>query len=79
MASQVTLVVKNSPAKTGDIRDLGSIPGSGRSFEEGRAKLTPVFLPGEFHGWRNLVDNGLYGCKELDMTVMEFQLSYFKS
>ena len=27
----VALVVKNPPAKAGDIRDLGSIPGSGRS------------------------------------------------
>ena len=30
-ASQVVLVVKNLPAKAGDIRDMGSIPGSGRS------------------------------------------------
>ena len=30
-ASQVVLAVKNPPAKAGDIRDLGSIPGSGRS------------------------------------------------
>ena len=30
-ASQVVLVVKNPPAKVGDIRDTGSIPGSGRS------------------------------------------------
>ena len=30
-ASQVALVVKNLPAKAGDIRDAGSIPGSGRS------------------------------------------------
>ena len=29
-ASQVTLVVKNLPASAGDIRDKGSIPGSGR-------------------------------------------------
>ena len=29
-ASQVMLVVKNSPANTGDLRDLGSIPGSER-------------------------------------------------
>ena len=29
-ASQVALVVKNLPANTGDIRDAGSIPGSGR-------------------------------------------------
>ena len=30
-ASQVGLVVKNSPANAGDIGDEGSIPGSGRS------------------------------------------------
>ena len=30
-ASQVALVVKNLPASAGDIRDVGSIPGSRRS------------------------------------------------
>ena len=30
-ASQVALVVKNLPVNVGDIRDVGSIPGSGRS------------------------------------------------
>ena len=30
-ASQVVLVVKNLPAKAGDKRDVGSIPGSERS------------------------------------------------
>ena len=30
-ASQVTLVVKSSPVSAGDVRDKGSIPGSGRS------------------------------------------------
>ena len=30
-ASQVALLVKNPLANTGDIRDLGSIPGLGRS------------------------------------------------
>ena len=30
-ASQVALVVKNLPANTGDARDVGSIPGLGRS------------------------------------------------
>ena len=30
-ASQVVLVVKNLPANAGDIRDVGSIPGWGRS------------------------------------------------
>ena len=36
-ASQAALVVKNLPANVRDIRDTGSIPGSGRS-------------PGEQHG-----------------------------
>ena len=30
-ASQVALVVKNTAANSGDIRDVGSIPGMGRS------------------------------------------------
>ena len=30
-ASQVALVVKNPPANAGDVRDLGLIPGLGRS------------------------------------------------
>ena len=30
-ASQVALMVNNPPANAGDIRDSGSIPGSGRS------------------------------------------------
>ena len=29
--SQVALVVKNPPANAGDVRDTGSVPGSGRS------------------------------------------------
>ena len=35
MASQVVLVVKNSPTHAGDIRDMGSIPGLGRSARGG--------------------------------------------
>ena len=34
-ASQVSLVVKNQAANAGDLRDMGSIPGSGRSPEGG--------------------------------------------
>ena len=30
-ASRVVLVLKNLPANAGDVRDIGSIPGSGRS------------------------------------------------
>ena len=32
-ASRVVLVVKNPPANAGDIGDMGSIPGAGRSPE----------------------------------------------
>ena len=38
-ASQVLLVVKNPPATAGDTRDLGSIPGSGRSPGEGPSSI----------------------------------------
>ena len=34
-ASQVALVVKNLPATAGDLRDVGSVPGLGRSPGEG--------------------------------------------
>ena len=34
-ASQVALVVKNLPTNAGDLRNIGSIPGSGRSPGEG--------------------------------------------
>ena len=30
-ASQMALVLKNSPARAGDVRDAGLIPGSGRA------------------------------------------------
>ena len=44
-------MVKNLPAKTGDMKDSDSIPGSEDSLEKGN---TPVFLPGESHGQRSL-------------------------
>ena len=53
-ASQVGLVVKNPPANAGDVRDVGSIPGWGRSPGGGQWQPTPVFLPGESHGQRSL-------------------------
>ena len=60
-------MVKNPHANAGGIRDAGSIPGSGRSPEGGRARQpTPVFLPGESHGQRSLVGYSPWGCKESD-------------
>ena len=49
-AYQVVLVVKNLPANAEDIRDVGSIPGLGRSPEGGQWHPTPVLLPGKSHG-----------------------------
>ena len=57
-ASQVELVVKNLSANAGDVGDVGSIPGSGRSPEEGNGQSAPVSLPGKFHGQRSLVGFG---------------------
>ena len=47
----VALVVKNPPAHARDIRDTGSIPGLGRFPWRWPWQSTPVFLPGESHGW----------------------------
>ena len=50
------LVEKNLLARAGDERDSCFIPESGRSLGEGAWLPTPVFLPGESHGQRSLVD-----------------------
>ena len=65
-ASQVALVVKNQTANAGNIRDTGSIPGSGRS--PGGAQQPTVFLPGESYGQRSLAGYSPKGCKESDTT-----------
>ena len=44
-----------------NVGDLGSIPGLGRSPGEGEWLLTPVFLPGEFHGQE---PGGLHGVEK---------------
>ena len=54
-ASQVVLVLKNLPANAGDIRY--KFDPSVRKIPWRRAwQLTTVFLPGESHGQRSLVD-----------------------
>ena len=55
MASQVALLVKNPPPSAGDVRDAGSVLGSGRSPWRRKRQPTPVFLSGEPHGQRSLV------------------------
>ena len=53
-------MVKNPPANTGDIRDVHRSLGREDPLEEGMA-TTPVFLPGESHGWRSLVGYSPWG------------------
>ena len=48
------LVVKNLPADAGDARDLGFNPWVRRIPWRRKWHPTPVFLPGESHGQRNL-------------------------
>ena len=60
-------VVKNSPAKAGDKRDMGSIPGLERSLREGNGILL-LFLPAESHGPGSLAGYSPRGHKESDTT-----------
>ena len=64
----MALVVKNLPANRGDIRDTGLIPWVGKIPWRRAWQPTPVFFPGESHGWRSLVGYGPWGCKESDTT-----------
>ena len=68
MASQMALVIKNLSASSGDLREAGSIPESGRSSGGGHDNPTPVFLPGESHGQRGLVGYSPWGRRESDTT-----------
>ena len=58
---------KNLPASARDLRDVGWIPGFGRSLPR-VWQSTPVFLPGETHGQRSLAGYSPQDCAELDMT-----------
>ena len=62
-ASQVALVVKNTPAYAGDVKDAGSIPGLGRSLEKEMAHHSsilawrgawPATVHGVAKGWTQL-------------------------
>ena len=61
------LVVRNSSANAGDVRDTGSIPGLGRSPEEGLGN------PLQYSRLKNPLDRGprqatVHGVEELDVT-----------
>ena len=50
----MALVVKNLPAKAGDIKDMGSIPGSGRFLGERNGK------PLQYSCLESLMDRGAW-------------------
>ena len=65
--SQMALVVKNSPANAGDIKDTGSIPG----WEDPQRRVwqpTSVLLLGKSHGQRSLKSYSPWGHKEMGTT-----------
>ena len=53
-ASQMALMVKNLPATAGDVRNTGSIPGSGRSLREGKGNIL------QYSRLENLMDRGAW-------------------
>ena len=61
-ASQVVPGVKTPPANAGDIRDAGSIPGLGRSPEEGIGYLL------QYSGLENSMNSIVCGVAESDTT-----------
>ena len=60
----MVLVVKNMLVSAGDLRDMGSVPGSGRSPGGGHGNLL------QFSCLENFMDRGVWRAtdKELDMT-----------
>ena len=56
--SQVVLVVKNLSVNAGDVRDTGSIPGSGRSSRGGNGnpfQYSCLENPKDIEAWRAIV------------------------
>ena len=68
-ASQVALVVKNPPANAGDARDMGSIPGWGRSPGVGKGK------PLKYSCLENPMDRGTWQAKVHRVKKGQKQLS----
>ena len=63
-SSQVALVVKNLLASAELIRDMGSIPGSGRSPGGGNGSPLWYLCLGKSHGQRSLAGYSSWGHKE---------------
>ena len=70
---QVALVVKNSPANAGAIRDAGSIPGSGRSPGEGDGTSL------QYSCLENLMDGGAWWAAVHGVAKSQTQLKRLSS
>ena len=64
----MALVVKNLPANAGDIRDVGSVPGSGRSSGEGNGN------PLQYSCLENPMDRGAWQATVLGVSKSQTQL-----
>ena len=64
---QVVLVVKNPPANGGDMRDVGSVSGFGRSPGGGHDNSLQYSCLENPHGQRSLAGYSLWGHKGSDM------------
>ena len=69
MASQVALVVKNPPAKAGDVKDTGLISGLGRSPREGNGN------PLQYSCLGNPMDRGDWWTAVYEVAKSQAQLS----
>ena len=64
----MVLLVKNLPAKAGDIGDMGSISGLGRSSRGGHGNPLQYFCLEDPHGQKSLAGYSPQGHKESDTT-----------
>ena len=64
---------KESACNAGAKGEVGSIPGLGRFPWRKNWQPTPVFLPGESHGQRNLAGYSLWGRKRVRHNLMTKQ------
>ena len=71
--SQVVLVVKNLSVNAGDVRDAGSIPGSGRSPRGGNGN------PFQYSCLENPMDIGAWWAILLRVTQSQTQLMWFST
>ena len=69
LASPLVLVVKKHPANEGDVRDVGSVPGSGRSPGEGNGNPLQYSCLDKSHGKKSLEGSTVQHKMKLQFTL----------